>query len=350
MNFYFFQWPSKVGGADTRIRDLMLLLLEEKKHRIICVPNDDGWYKSDNMTRMFFESKGVVFKLPEKLKNYKAKPEDIAVSCCNFNLFTEWHRIQQIKDCGFKFIWMNDMMWHSPEEMKAVKEGYIDAILYTSEFHYMRIGGDVKKTNPSVKNFKIDNYFSPINHKFIKREAKSVFTIGKHSRPDWAKYSENFPLFYEDLGLQNAKFLVMGWGDNQKEKWKWHKFDKSKWSVLPTDNMPVYDFLGKLDTYVYNSHYKFVENQSRAIVEAAMSGLPIVAPNRYNFPTQIFHERTGFLWDSYEQCQAYCRFLEKDPIERLKMGDRASRLAFEIWCDKEKQLRQWDDVLSEVLK
>ena len=348
-DFYILQWPGAVGGADTRARDLIRLLLDCGGFNVKVLPNDLGWLKSDKATADWLASIGVpVLQRSAQLATSMAHRGGVAFACCNFDLFKDDARLLRfVKDAALPFVWANDMMWHSDEELAAIKAGLVNCVLYTSDFHAMRMAVPVRMAKPDALEALVDNYFWPDNHKFMNRPiSRGHCVIGKHSRDDWAKYSENFPDFYERLGLADPRYSVMGWGDNQTAKWRWHQFDKSRWTTLPLNAMPVYDFLATLDVYVYNSHHKFVENQSRAIVEAAMSGLPIVAPNKYNFPNQIWHERTGYLWDNYGQCQTYCRRLEADPELRAEMGARASKLAFDIWCDRDRQLRQWSDVLE----
>lgn len=338
---YIFQWPGRVGGADTRLRDLIPLLIQAG-HAVTIVPNDAVMLTSDIDTYRLMREAGAKF---EQWPNLPKKLEGLAIACCNFTLFREDWRVHRLKDTGLRFIWMNDMMWHDPKELEAAGKGLLDIILFTSPFHLSRMLGPFRQAKQDIKIGIVENYFRTDVHETVDRKPGEVFTIGKIARHDWAKYSENFPLFYEDLGLKKPRFRVMAWGEEQTAKWKWHHFDE-RWELIPQDSMPSHEFLAGLDAFVYNSHYKFVENQSRAIVEAALSGLPIVAPNQYNFPNQIFDTRTGFLWNTYEECAAQCRWLEANPGDRLSMGRLAAKCAQDIWCDGDKQMRQWERVLQ----
>ena len=178
VNFFIFQWPSKIGGADTRAYDLIHLLLETKKHTVTCVTNDSGWFKADPDTKAYLESIGVVFKLPQFLHHYKATQDDIGFSCCNFKLFEEKHRLESIKRTGMKFIWANDMMWHKEQEIEAIKEGLVDCVLYTSIFHHSKMAYAVRMANKNVKEMLVDNYFMRENHRYVERTPKEVFAIG----------------------------------------------------------------------------------------------------------------------------------------------------------------------------
>lgn len=338
MNLYFFQWVSELGGADTRAKDLIKLLSEQKEYNIYVIPNDNNRLE---------EKENVDFILSTKAKcltweNLPKKAEGYALALCNFRLMDEDWRIKRIKDMGLKFIWLNDMMWRSETEKKAIENNLIDYHVYTSEMHRQTLSNEFSRKG---KEIIIPNFFYEEKYKYLHREKNDVFSIGKHSRPDLLKFSDNFPLFYEHFKLENPNYKVMGVEKEFREKFKWFSFD-NRWKLLKPNEIKTDAFLQGLDCYIYNSHYSFIENQSRAIVEAALSGLPIIAPKKYNFPNQIWHERTGFLWDSYEECKYYVKLLEKDIALRHKLGKNAHIISKEIWCDKKSQLTLWEKILA----
>lgn len=338
MNLYFFQWISELGGADTRAKDLIKLFSENKDYKIYVVPNDDFRLEEKENTQ-FLDECGAVYM---SWKNLPKKTTGLALAFCNFRLFEEeeeW-RIKKIKDMGLKFVWLNDMMWRSEPEKKAIKDKMVDVHVYTSEIHKNHLSYEGSKTSSEII---IPNYFYEERYKYIDRTRKKAFTIGKHSRTDLLKFSDNFPLFYEHLNLKKPLYKVMGIDDKFKEKFKWFDFS-NKWELIGPNGLETSAFLSALDCYVYNSHFSFIENQSRAIVEAALSGLPIVAPRKYNFPNQIWHERTGFLWDSYEECRYYVNLLEQDIELRYSMGKAAHLFSKQIWCDKKRQLNLWEKI------
>jgi glycosyltransferase involved in cell wall biosynthesis len=341
MNIYIFQWISELGGADTRLKDLLKLFGSVKEFKVTCIPNDDF---------RFLEKHNIDFLLNnnidfESFKTLPKKLDGIALSFCNFRLFSEKARIDQIKDSGLKFVWSNDMMWHTNEEIDALKNQMVDAYLYTSEFHKEKMQNELTK---NAKEFIVPNYFDSNSYSYHQREPKDIFTIGKHSRPDNLKFSDDFPLFYHNLNLKNPRYRVMGVSDNFKQRFMWYNFD-TKWELLKPNQEITSNFLNTLDAYVYNSHPIFIENQSRAIVEAALNGLPIIAPNKYNFPNQIIDKQTGFLWDTYEECVSYAQELEDNPSLRKEMGIKAHNLSKDIWCDKDKQLKYWNNIFSSVI-
>ena len=342
MNIYVFQWISDLGGADTRLKDLLKLLGKNKKYNVCCIPNDDI---------RFLEKKNIEF-LHENNIDYTSwkclpkKAEGIALAFCNFRLFSEDWRIKKIKDMGLKFVWSNDMTWHSGEELESVEKKMVDAYLYTSEFHKSKLSS--KSIRKNTKEFIIPNYFDPDSYNFFERQKKETFTIGKHSRPDLLKFSDDFPLFYTNLNLKNPKYKVMGIDRVFKNRFKWFDFNE-KWELLEANQEPTSNFLNSLDAYVYNSHESFVENQSRAIIEALLSGLPVIAPNKYNFPNQILNKETGFLWNTKEELEYYARELEQNFLLRKEMGKKASEITKEKWCDASKQLSILENIFDKVI-
>jgi hypothetical protein len=40
-NIYFFQWVSDLGGADTRLKELIQLFSESDKYNLFAIPNDN---------------------------------------------------------------------------------------------------------------------------------------------------------------------------------------------------------------------------------------------------------------------------------------------------------------------
>lgn len=339
-NIYFFQWPSNLGGADTRLKDLIQCFRGASGYKLFSVPNDDGrLLESENVN--FLLDNGVT---PMPWKSLPDRMDGFGISFCNFRLFSEKWRIEKIKSSGLKFIWSNDMMWRTGEEAAALREGLINATIYTSEKHMK----DMSDENTShITERIIPNYFHADNYPFIDRPIRDEFTIGKHSRADMLKYTDNFPLFYAGLPIENPRFKIMGINKNILDKFKWFDFS-NRWDLMPENAIPVIDFLRDLDCYVYSSHYKFTETQCRATIEAMLTGLPVIAPMKFNFLNQIWHGKTGLLWNTYEECANYVRFFEKNADERIIFGKLARKISQALWCDKDQHLSAWYNIFNSL--
>lgn len=340
-DLYVFQWISDLGGADTRLKELLVLLKDD--FNITCIPNDDFRLKEKKNTD-FLDSLGVKYCMPSSLpSNIKG----FAYANCNFRLFSDLKRVDLINSKGLKFLWSNDMMWTTNDEIKAIKEGKVDCCLFTSPFHREVIGKKIFEAKPDQKGAILDNYFDSSTWPYVERNPRKRTVFGKVSRDDPMKFSEDFPYFYESatLGIE-CDYRVMGWSEKQMKKYSWFKFSE-RWKTLKTSEEKTQDFFSSIDVFLYNCNHKFVENQSRAIVESQLTGCPVIAPNKWNFPNMLWNRRTGFLWDVLDEAKEACRELS-DPEKRMKMGRLASDCTREIWCDSKSAISNWNSVLNYV--
>jgi glycosyltransferase involved in cell wall biosynthesis len=341
-NIYFFHWPSHLGGADTRLKDLIELFAESKKYNLFCIPNDNFRLEEENIVN-FLEKNNVKIltweTLPEKTDGY-------AIAFCNFRLFQESQMLEKIRNIGLKFIWSNDMMWSSQEEVNAIEKNLVSAVIFTSNFHQNHL----TKINPffkKVHNYIIPNYFHSEN--YIKTNKKQhlldKFVIGKLSRAEWTKYSENFPLFYKNIKIPNAHFRFMGWDEKLNKKYSWFEFGDS-FELLKEKSETILDFLSQLDLYVFTCHHNYIENQSRSIIEAQLMGVPCIVPNEGNFPNMVWHERSGFIYKNIEECYEYISELYNNKNLLKMFQHNCQKITKLIWSDKKSQLDSWENLFN----
>jgi glycosyltransferase involved in cell wall biosynthesis len=340
-DFYVFQWISDLGGADTRLKELLILLKDD--FNITCVPNDEFRLKEKHNTD-FLDAIGVKYCMPSDLPS---KMEGFAYANCNFRLFKEKSRIDFIFQSGLKLLWSNDMMWTTGEELDAIGKGKVACALFTSPFHRDKISQSMQKANPTMKMAVIENYFDSSTWPYVDRPTRNYVNVGKVSRDDHMKFSEDFPVFYESAteGLP-VKFRVMGWSQSLAKKYNWFAFSE-KWDLMKTNKLPTQEFFSGLDVFLYNCNYRFIENQSRAIIESQLTGCPVVAPNKWNFPNMIWTDRTGMLCEDMEDFKEAMKFM-MDGYNRKKMGKLASDCTREIWCDSVSAKKKWMNLLNYV--
>lgn len=340
-NLYVFQWISDLGGADTRLKELLILLKHD--FNITCIPNDEFRLGEKHNTD-FLDFHGIKYCMPSSLPK---KLEGFAYANCNFRLFKEVERINFVHQSGLKFLWSNDMMWTTNEELDGISKGKVTCCLFTSPFHKDKLLPSIFKSNPNQKAAILENYFDSSTWEYVDRPKRKTVVCGKVSRNDVMKFSEDFPTFYESatMGLP-VSYDVMGWGDEQKKKYSWHNFD-SRWTLRRTNELPTQEYFSGLDIFLYNCNHKFIENQSRAIIEAQLTGCPIVAPNKWNFPNMIWDQRTGFLWNNIDELRGALSDLMNYEY-RNKLGKLASEFTKDIWCDSESARKKWHAVLDYV--
>ena len=287
-----------------------------------------------------------------KILTWKDLPKSesgYAIAFCNFRLFSEDWRAKKIKNIGLKLIWSNDMMWTTKEELACLKNKLISAHIYTSEFHKQVL----EKKAPILKEFKsfiLPNYFHFNNYKRLpkKNYLKNQFVIGKLSRADEMKFSENFPLFYDKMPVENPKFRIMGWQQKLSDKFKWFEFDKERWELLPENQETIIEFLSQLDLYVFNAHHDYIENQTRAMIEAQLLGIPAIAPNYGNFPNMVWHGRNGFIYNNIEECYKYVNLLQKDKNLYNEISNNSIDLSKTVWTNSNTQLKYWESIFQSI--
>jgi glycosyltransferase involved in cell wall biosynthesis len=338
-NLYVFQWISDLGGADTRLKELLVLLKDD--FNLTCIPNDEFRLKEKHNTD-FLDSLGAKYCMPSQLSG---KLEGYAYANCNFRLFREKNRLDFIKDSGLKFIWSNDMMWTSKEELDGISEGKVDLVLFTSPFHKSVIGESIFSANPDQKGAILDNYFDSSTWPYVEREFREFVVCGKVSRDDLMKFSEDFPVFYESAtkGLP-VRYSVMGWSQKLFKKYDWFSFS-DRWNLMPVNFMKTQDYFSSIDVFLYNCNHKFIENQSRAIIESQLSGVPVVAPNKWNFPNMVWGGRTGILWNDMDELKEGLSDLMNYEF-RKKMGKMSSEVTRDIWCDSISAKRKWGVIIN----
>lgn len=337
---YVFQWISDLGGADTRLKELLILLKDE--FDITCIPNDEFRLKEKHNTD-FLDSIGIKYCMASELPS---KMDGFAYSNSNFRIFSDKQRIDFIKESGLKFMWSNDMMWHTKEEIEAIKNKKIDVVLFTSVFHKNIMVSEIKSANKFQKTFIIENYFDSNTWPHMNRPKREVPVFGKSSRADIMKFSENFPLFYEQVtnGLE-AKFSILGWSKSLGEKYNWYQFD-NRWDMHQENELSTQDWLSKIDIFLYNCNHRFIENQSRSVIEAQLSGCPVIAPRRWNFPNMISPEY-GCIYENLEQASDYVKTMMDFEL-RTRIGKMASDSTREIWCNGSKQKEKWSKIINYV--
>jgi glycosyltransferase involved in cell wall biosynthesis len=344
-NIYFFQWVSDLGGADTRLKELIQLLSETNRYNLFSIPNDD-FRLQEKHNIDFLKNHNVKILSWQELPD---KDSGIGVSFCNFRLFSEKWRIAKIKSIGLKFIWSNDMMWTTPEESEAIYNKYIDVIIFTSEFHKY-ILRQKSESFSKIKNVIIPNYFHFQN--YIKSEKKlsliDKFVVGKLSRADKMKFSEDFPLFYNKMPIKNPKFRIMGWNKELAQKFKWFKFDSDKWELLPENKENIIEFLSQLDLYVFNAHHEYIENQTRSLIEAQLLGIPAIVPNYGNFSNMVWHGRNGFVYNNNEECYKYIDLINRNPDLQKELSYNSLNLSKTIWSNKEYHLNIWESLFNNL--
>jgi glycosyltransferase involved in cell wall biosynthesis len=332
-NLFIFGWPSFVGGADTKLAHLLLLL--HQHFLITVVPNENRHLHNATWTKSF-DKRGIKYAMLERLP---PKLNGFGLSMCNDCFFVQ--RIaHRAKERGLKIIWSSEMMWHHQGELDAVKEGIIDRVLYTSEFQKGCLGPGYGNLPSNITG----NYIDPSLFPFKKRQ-NVTFTIGRLSRPAWEKYPEDFPVFYEALKLPEIRFRVMAWNHHLKNKYRWHSFDH-RWDLLKEEQESQVEFLQSLDLFVYPLGHTFRESWGRSTVEAMLTGSVPLVPVGHQFHNLIMHGESGFICNDFEDYRHYAHLLYDDYALKTRMAQQCHEHAAARLCNKEEHLKVWLEALQ----
>jgi len=371
MRLFLFNWPSPVGGADTKLAHLLRLL--GPHYDITVVPNHRSQLEQAEW-RAFVEVSGAKAALLEDLP---LQLEGWAVSLCNKE-FLQNGALFEVRRRGLRVAWSSEMMWHFDLECGALAIGLIDAVLYVSPVQRRRLEPlyrhalgyrgsaanniEAPEANEgwlrsadgtrTVRWVTVGNYIDPQLFPFRPRgawkEEGRPFTIGRLSRPDPDKFPDNFPTSYESLGLiAPVRFCVMGWSEDLSRRWQKHIFD-SRWDLLATAAVPSAEFLNSLDVFVYDLSPRFSESWGRAVVEAMLCGAVPLIPGdkRHHLQHLVPHGPAGFHCQSAADFGRYARQLQNEPVLLHRMSCSGRARAEAHLCNPGAHLALWNAVFA----
>lgn len=330
---YLFGLPGSVGGASTKVAHLIRLL--HRSFSITVVPPSVQFLK-EREVRRHIEPYGIPARL---LKELPRELDGVGLGVCDQYFFTAG-TAREAKARGLKVVWSNEMMFPFKGEAEVVKEGLIDRVLFVSEFQ-ANVFAEMYRGVPS---FLTGNYIDPDDYAWRER-ANPVFTLGRLSRPDPKKYPLDFPVFYEELGLKEARYRVMAWSPDLQKQYRWHRFGP-EWELLPERKESALKFLYSLDVFLYPLGHRIKESWGRAVVEAMLTGCVPVVPAGHQFHRLMVHGESGFICAEYGEWKATARELYENCPFRQKISWQAAAHAREHLCNPEEHRRRWIEALS----
>lgn len=329
---WLYGMPGDVGGAATKLRDLVRLLGD--RVRITVVVPDRAHERDPQVMKTLKRMPVSVCCLDDLPKSQG----EVCLAVCEVRLFTSGHA-QRIRDRGYRLIFSNEMMWAFSGEKEACEGGVVSKVLYVSEFQRQALG----PVNGGLPHSMVGNYVDPERYT-LKPRTHWPLRIGRVSRADPDKYPENFPGFYESICRFDVEFRVMGWDAACAKKFPWHRFD-DRWVFLKAGAMPVWDFLGGVDLFVYGTDRKLRESWGRAVVEAMLTGCIPVLPSGHAFEEFLEDGVSGYICLDAGEYRMRIDRLYRDREHRERMMVEASRHAREEICNREKHARVWEAAL-----
>jgi len=325
--------PGPLGGASTKCAHLIRLLHTHYKITVV-VPEVYLTHDKDVLkhTRPYAVNVTTVKSLPKTLSG-------VALGICDSEFFRR-RTAHEMKDRGLKIVWSNEMMFPFHGEAEAVHDKVVDRVLFVSDFQkeafYPMYG--------SISAFMTGNFIDPEAFPYVDRK-HAVFTIGRLSRADVAKYPMNFPLFYECLELGEVRYRVMAWNSELAKKFRWHNFDSS-WELLGARHESAHSFLSSLDLFVYPLGHQVKESWGRAVVEAMLTGCIPLVPTGHSFGSLIENGISGFICDNYLAFKDNALKLRLDYAWRKSLSKQCSEFARQVHCNAALHKQRWLEALT----
>jgi glycosyltransferase involved in cell wall biosynthesis len=325
--------PGPIGGASTKIRDLLRMLGCDYSIRVFV--RDPGFLKDQGMRKFLREINVPIFLW----NDFSGCRGEIALGICEGGFFCTG-LARRLKESGLHVVWSNEMMWEFSGETQAVKEGLIDRVLFLSEIQRQSF----TPLYDNVDQVIIRNHITPKDFPYMER-SNPTFTIGRLSRPDPVKFPMDFPVFYEELRLDDVKFRIQAWDSEMEKKFSWHRFD-SRWEFLKPNKIPAAKFLQSLDLFLYPLGHQFVESWGRVVAEAMLTGCVPVVPSGHQFHNIFRHGEHGFICNNFDEYREVVHELHDHASLRREMGRKAADYARYELFDHEKHKQMWIDALT----
>ncbi|MBM3840631.1 MAG: hypothetical protein FJ398_22250 [Verrucomicrobia bacterium] len=323
--------PGKSGGAATKIRDLLRMLRGDFD---ITVVMDHAFLKEREVTT-FLDN------LPIKYcsrKDVPEKVEGVALGVCELDFFISG-TAAAIKKKGMKLVWSNEMMWEFKGEADAVREGLIDRVLFLSEIQQAAFS----RLYASIPQYLIRNDVTTTDFPYVER-GNSVFTIGRLSRPDPVKFPADFPVFYEELDLDDVKFRVQAWNEELRKNLSlapvWPKLgvvagEKNSSGQVSREPRSVYlsagsSFRGILGTLDFGGHVDWRDS---------------TGSSRTSISQYDGSRRVGLYLQELRRLQILCSATLQKRL-RQRISRQAAEYARKVVCNLEHHRQLWIEALT----
>ncbi len=311
--------PGPVGGADTELWHTLRLW----RSRGLAVSVVPTWGLGEPWRAQCRSIGCEVHAVPgpAELLDVPGLRGAIVVSFCNDRFLAHAAALRQ---AGCKTVWVNCMTWlFAAERHHYAEHGPFDHYMFQSRYQRSRLVPSLKEYGyqPSQGSvirgaFWFDEFpFRPLAH-----EAKTPLVVGRISRADADKYSNNTWPIYRHIP-HPIRARVMAWDPRIEKKLG----PPPPWAeCLPANAESAPEFFGKLHAML-QVNGQAEENWPRSGLEAMASGVPVVVQNAWGWREMVRHGRTGYLASNDHELAFYAARLAYDEDLRLRMAARARR-------------------------
>ena len=145
------------------------------------------------------------------------------------------------------------------------------------------------------------------------------FTVGRISRDVVGKHYYADPDLYRKLSIQEIRVKVIG--GTCLRPWLTDTYHIDLLPEIPQLEVPF--TLSTLDCFYYRTSINIKEAFGLAVVEAMLSGLPVVCHRQGGYSELIEHGRNGFLFNTQEEAFSIISRLRENTELRTEIGQNA---------------------------
>lgn len=312
MELWVAGYPSFVGGADTEL-DHNIDLWRRFGVCVNLVPMPG----CDLKMKLSCDNRGCI----THAYNPKIFRDKTVVSFCNGNFLD---KLPEIIEQGRprSVIWFNCMTWPFDKEKLAHKAGWIDYFGFVSRYQEQILRPQLEaEGRPVVKLEGYRPYFNAARVPFQYRPPMSYFCMGRISRDDPGKFSEDmWRIFYKVNSPRPTKTFVLGWGPKVEEKCGPAPAEMD-WQIWPPGAISVDDFYRRLHVVIHKTGGSR-ESYCRIVPECYAYGVPIIVEDDFAFPELVIDGETGFRCGSSEEMSYRASLLAFDEPLRKRIVEK----------------------------
>ena len=329
-------FPSAYGGADTEL-DHQIDLWRARGVAVHLVP----MFGCDEAARVSVLERGC--------QVHDFEPgifrDKIVASFCNGGFL---EALPSIVETGrpARVIWFNCMTWLFDREKDAHAKGWIDLFGFQSRYQRHMLTPQLEHIGP-VRTFPYQPFFNVARVPWRYREWNGTYSVGRISRDDGAKFSEDTWTIFNDVrtppGLRK-KVYVLGYGENAARKIG-PPPDGLDCTILAPGEIPADEFYGSIDTLIHKTGGSR-ENYSRVLVEAYAHGVVPIVERDFGFPEIVVHGETGFMSSDSRAMSEYAGQLAADAALHRRMAENGRRHLEEVLAGADACWRGWEQALD----
>lgn len=293
----------EVGGAQTTLYNLVKSLKDEQHIVLTYKTNEQYVTKLSVMTNVRLI---IVFDLKSMFVSLRSLSFDIV----------HYHWWPQLKVCYHYFHRQNKPIVLTLQEQCIPPKN--DDVYYVAGSHdNFRFIKNMKRKQ--IIYLGIDP--TTVVEK-TKTKANNYFNIGRVSTIIPTKIPDNIMDVFKNISLPNQKirFAMYGTGEPDYIDWIRQKAYKYPEIELVIDTDPdVTNKYRNLDAFVYWLPKESTESFGLVIIEAMLSGVPVIAHRAGAIPEIIKHGQNGFLFDDLGEIQSYIQIIAEDEQVRKQI-------------------------------